>query len=123
MTAEVSALLEEGILFFQNGKGGFAVSVNSGDTAILSNGKEISLGGKTIWVEAEDEMLAEASLSPVQKEAVERIRTTTNLSQLDIMALTLKRGRLLNRKHFAQPERVYPVLPEIAIATKSDLDD
>lgn len=116
-------ILEEDIIFYQNGKGGTAVSVNGGDTAILANGKEISLTSKTAWVEAEDDFAAEESLSEAQRSAVDKVRARPPLTQTEIMALTLRRGRLLSRKHFVQPDMTYPVLPEIAIATKSDLDD
>lgn len=113
---------ETQIIFYQNPRGGYAVSVDGGDTVVLPSGKRIDLVG-SVWTETEDEDLAEKNLSPEQRTALGEIRAKKNATGIDAILLRTRESKRSLRGYYAKPEAPQLVVPEGALVVKSDFED
>lgn len=113
---------ETQIIFYQNPRGGYAVSIDGGDTVVLPTGNRIDLVG-SVWTEADDEDLAEKNLSAVQHRALQEVRLRKNATGIDAILLRSKESKRSLRGYYAKPEAPPPVVPEGALVVKSDFED
>lgn len=120
MALEIS--YETQLVFYQNPRGGYAVSTDGGDTVWLHTGRQIDLAG-SVWVEADDEEVAEKAMSAPQRAAIAEIRSRKNATGIDAILLKSQEARRNLRGYYAKEPPPPPVVPEGALVVKSDLDD
>lgn len=110
------------VLYYENGRGGIAVSIDDGDHVILANGK-ILYTHHTVWEECAEDY--EDLLSPIQKEAVERARKAwEERKDVDEVISAFRRDRLKAERRTPQkgkPEKKIQV-PEGALVVMSELE-
>ena len=112
---------EQDIIFYTNGRGGVAVSVDRGDSLILANGRNIQ-AAETVWEETDEDV--EARLTDVQKQAVTEVRSRPELDGMDKIVYGYTRARQnIQRNDMPLPGRKPPVLSEDAVVVVSDLED
>lgn len=111
---------EQDIIFYENGRGGVALSVDGGQLILLANGK-ILPAEDTVWeVSYED---VEAKLTPVQRDALEEARKAPPLDELGEVLAEARRDRIRARKNSLQTPRPIPKVPEGALVVVSDFED
>lgn len=109
------------IIFYANGRGGVAVSVDEGETLVLADGRVLP-AGSTIWKEALDDEV-EDRLSPVQRARVEQVRAKPPARGMEAVVEQYRADRLRVSRQFAQPDPEFPEVPEGALVVKSEFDD
>jgi len=91
------------ILYYGNGRGGAAVSLDDGITVIVATGRTLDRTGVPMWEETDLEDI-EALLTEPQKKAIQDYRNRPPLTPLQEMAERLRRKTALRlRRENAQP--------------------
>ena len=110
--------VEEDILFFSNGRGGVALSVDAGETVMIANGRTLD-PRKTVWEETGEDV--EDQLSDLQQAYLRDARSVV-LSDVERLIRQHRRQRLAE-SHLYIPEKVRVHVPEDALVVKSAFDD
>lgn len=108
------------ILFYVNGRGGYAVSVDDGETLFLSSGKTIPQAG-TVWQEALDEDV-EPRLSAQQRQVVAEVRARPPARGVAAITEQYRADRIFASRHYAQPDPEPVSVPESALVIKAEFD-
>lgn len=122
MATKIEVQYESQVVFLSNGRGRFAVSVDGGDTVVLSNGQTMSVEG-SVWRDADDEDEAERNLSPAQVRVLAEVRARPPATGMEAIVLRHKESRRARRGYYARPEAPVIEVPEGALVVKSEFDD
>lgn len=88
------------ILYYTNGRGGSAVSVDGGEHVVVVTGRSLLLVDTPVWEEADEE---DCTLSPEQEAAVQEAvaeweSQTAEQTELSEIVLSYRKRRLLDAK-------------------------
>lgn len=95
---------EDHIIFYGNGRGGGAVSLDGGVTVIVATGRRLNLADTPVWKNADPEEI-EPLLSEAQGAALAAYRERPPLSPLEKMAEDLSRRSALRQRQERGPGR------------------
>ena len=109
-------MTDNDIVYYENGKGGVAISTDAGETLMIANGKTMKSHG-TIWQEVSEDLFDQ--LSDAQKEHLNDAQQTV-LSETELLARNLRKMRLKLEK----PSNEKPIrkLGENVMVVKADFD-
>ena len=112
---------DDDLVFFTNGRGGVAISVDGGVHLQIANGK-LMAARHTAWeVADEDEDELEDKLSPQQKLVLKMYRFRPEPTGVDAIVQTYSKGRRRESKHLPGEQRRTKV-PEGAQVVMSEKD-
>ena len=109
-------MIDNDIVYYENGKGGVAISTDAGENLMIANGKTMKAHG-TIWQEVSEDLFDQ--LSDAQKAHLEEAQQTV-FSETEILARNLRKMRLqLERVSNEKPVRK---LGEGVMVVKAEFD-
>ena len=97
------------ILYYTNGRGGSAVSVDGGEHVVVSTGRSLLLVDTPVWEEANEE---DCVLSPKQQQAVQEAvaeweAQSEEQAELSEIVLNYRKRRLIDAKrHPTKPRKI-----------------
>ena len=115
------------VLYYTNGRGGAAISLDGGEHVILKNGRKL-LQEDTIWVESDvDEAgpLSEIQEQAISDERARRAALSEDASQLDDIVSAYRKRRLREgvRNPTQQPKKPNRKLRDSVMVEYSSFDD
>lgn len=88
------------ILYYTNGRGGSAVSVDGGEHVVVATGRSLLLVDTPVWEEADEEdcTLSSEQEAAVQEAVAEWESQTAEQTELSEIVLSYRKRRLLDAK-------------------------
>jgi hypothetical protein len=94
---------DDNIIFYENGRGGAAVSLDGGVSVIVPTGRSLNLADTPVWEETDFEH-TEVLLTRVQQKALQDHLDRGPLTPLEEMAENLRRESTLRKRRENAPQ-------------------
>jgi len=110
-------------LYYENGRGGVAVSLDAGEFVIVKTGRKLLLTQVPLWEESHEDL--EHLLSPEQVAALEKARAAPPPTEMGGLVNTFRKRRLQQERQDgkARPKAAPRKLSDSVRVITSDLKD